>query len=283
MANEEQKDYWNGDAGRRWAEEDAVMSRLLEPVSSKLMEHAQLRDYEHALDIGCGGGSQSLALAKRLGSGASVLGIDISEPLLGLAQTKKESRAEDCAELDFLLADAAVHAFAQDSFDLLFSRFGVMFFEDPIAAFTNLRSACMPGAALAFCCWQAMPLNDWLRIPIECALQYLPPPERPDPHAPGPFAFADKDRLEGILSTAGFSDIAVQPFSPTLRFHDSGSVEEAVGHLVRIGPLGVLLKDQPEDLLQEVYPALESVLAPYFQDGALQMDTAIWLVTGKAD
>ncbi|MEM8564749.1 MAG: class I SAM-dependent methyltransferase, partial [Pseudomonadota bacterium] len=169
MANEEQKDYWNGDAGRRWAEEDAVMSRLLEPVSNKLMDHAQLSGYRQALDIGCGGGSQSLALAQRLGSRAQVLGIDISEPLLGLAHSKKAHRSEDCADLDFLLADAAVHTFEQNRFDLLFSRFGVMFFEDPIAAFTNLRTACKPGATLAFCCWQAMPLNDWLRIPIDCA------------------------------------------------------------------------------------------------------------------
>ena len=150
MSNEEQIEYWNGEAGRRWAEQDAMMSRLLEPVCEALLDHADVSDSHSALDIGCGGGSQSLMLARRLGPGARVLGVDISGPMLAIAEEKIAEAGEDAAALEFLQADAAEHAFEPGSFDLLFSRFGVMFFDDPVAAFRNLRGALSEDGRLVF-------------------------------------------------------------------------------------------------------------------------------------
>jgi SAM-dependent methyltransferase len=279
VGNEEQIDYWNGDAGKRWAQDDNTMARLLLPINQALLDHASIENSQNALDIGCGGGSQSLMLAQRLGADARVLGVDISRPLLEVARDKINTGGANCAELDFLQGDAAIHNFDPGSFDLLFSRFGVMFFDDPVAAFTNMRTALAPNGQLAFSCWQAMKTNEWTWIPIRTALQHLPPPEPPVPNAPGPFAFADPVRLESILADAGFSDIALQSFNTKLRISEAATLPEAVRELTRIGPMGRLLQDQSEAALNKVYPALEETLEPYFREGALELDSAIWLVT----
>jgi SAM-dependent methyltransferase len=173
MSNEEQIEYWNGEAGRRWAEHDAMMARLLQPVCESLLEHVDVSGSRRALDIGCGGGSQSLMLAQRLGAGARVLGVDISGPMLAIAKEKIALADDDTAELEFLQADAAEHAFEPGSFDLLFSRFGVMFFDDPVAAFSNLRGALGDDGRLLFACW-----STWKRTPRS---RCLPPWRRPWP------------------------------------------------------------------------------------------------------
>ena len=279
MENTEQIEYWNGEAGKRWAQDDDTMARLLQPVSQALLDHAAPAGCKHALDVGCGGGSQSLMLAQRLGEGSRVLGVDISAPMLEVARRKAQAPAGSRASLDFLQADAASHPFAAGDFDLLFSRFGVMFFDDPVAAFTNLRTALQPGGRLAFSCWQAMKQNDWVRIPLQAALQHLPPPEPPPPNAPGPFAFADPARVESILGAAGFSRVALAPLTLTLRISESPDLGEAVRELARIGPVARLLADQPQAVLDRVFPAMEIALQPYFVNQALDMPAAVWLVT----
>jgi SAM-dependent methyltransferase len=279
MDNTEQIKYWNGDAGKRWAQDDEVMARLLRPVTEALLDHAGLERCCSALDVGCGGGSQSLLLAQRMGAGSRVLGVDISAPMLAVAQEKADLPADDCAALQFLLADAATHDFPRANFDLLFSRFGVMFFADPEAAFINMRAALQPQGRLAFCCWQAMKLNDWTRIPLQAALQHLPPPEPPPPNAPGPFALADAERTRRILEGAGFTNIALQAFTPTLRISEAPTLDQAALELARIGPVSRLLENQPQAVLDTVLPAISEALAPYYRNGALEMAAAVWLVT----
>ena len=124
-----------------------------------------------------------------------------------------------------------------------------------------------------------MKKNDWTRIPLQAALQHLPPPEPPPPNAPGPFALADAERTQHILAGAGFSNIALEPFTPTLRISEAPSLEQAVQELARIGPVARLLENQPQAVLDKVFPAMTEALAPYYLDGALQMSAAIWLVT----
>jgi SAM-dependent methyltransferase len=211
MSNEAQIEYWNGETGERWARRDDMMSRLLQPVAQLLLDHADIEGRARALDVGCGGGSQSRELAARLGANASVMGVDISGPLLEVARSRSGETSVDHAALDFVEADAASYAFEPNSFDLVFSRFGVMFFEDPVAAFSNIHSALQPGARLAFCCWQNVQKNDWVLQPLQAAFEYIPAPPKPDPHAPGPFAFADPERVRSILSASGFVDIELVP------------------------------------------------------------------------
>jgi SAM-dependent methyltransferase len=279
VSNTEQFEYWNGEAGHRWADDDETMARLLQPISTALLDHAALAKFQNALDVGCGGGSQSLMLAQRLGEGARVLGVDISEPMLAVARRKADTPATGRASLEFLQADAATHAFSPGSFDLVFSRFGVMFFDDPTSAFVNLRTALRPGGKLAFCCWQAMKDNEWVRIPLQAALQHLPPPEPPAPEAPGPFAFAAAARVTAILQSAGFTEANLQPLAVSLRISQASGLPEAVRELARIGPVSRLLTGQPQALLDRVFPAMEAALQPYFREGALDLQAAVWLVT----
>lgn len=281
MHNAEQIEYWNGEAGKRWAQDDEIMARLLRPVTEALLAHAAPQDCNNALDVGCGGGSQSLILAQSLGEGAQVLGVDISEPMLAVAQRKAEISTTGRAKLQFMHSDAATHAFPAASFDLLFSRFGVMFFDNPQTAFSNLRNALQPTGRLAFCCWQAMKENAWTRIPLQAALQHLPPPEPPPPHAPGPFALANAARTELILRNAGFHNIELHSHTPTLRISEAPSLPEAVMELARIGPVARLLADQPREVLDKVIPAMSDALGPYYRDGALELSAAIWFVTAE--
>jgi SAM-dependent methyltransferase len=282
MGNAEQIEYWNGEAGKRWAREDSTMARLLAPISEALLDHAAVEGCRNALDIGCGGGSQSLLLARRLGAGASVLGVDVSEPMLEVARTRCADAGANTAQLGFVQADAAAHDFAPASFDLLFSRFGVMFFDDPIAAFTNLREALQAQGRLAFCCWQGLQYNDWTHIPLQAALAHVPPPERVHPHAPGPFAFADPRRIDDILRTSGFSNIDVQPFATTLQFGEAPDLQHSVRELAMIGPVSRLLAGQPPEVLARVLASIEEAVAPSYQQGALALPGAIWLVTATA-
>ncbi len=279
MSNEEQVKYWNGEAGKRWAQQDSTMERLLRPITEVLLAHAKVEGCTSAIDVGCGCGSQSMMLAEQLGPDANVLGVDISEPMLQIAIEKTQTQTASRAQVEFMHADASVHNFATDSFDLLFSRFGVMFFDDPVAAFSNLRAAMQTPGRLAFCCWQAMKENDWTWIPLRAALQHLPPPEPPAPHAPGPFAFADGERLRAILADSGFSDINVVSQRMTMRFSEAPTLAESVRELAKIGPIASLLVDKDEAVLDKIFNSMEETLAPYYKDGALNLPVAIWLVT----
>jgi len=282
MDNSEQVAYWNGEAGERWAKDDATMARLLEPVSLALLDHAQIEGFHSALDVGCGGGSQTELLARRLGGGAKVLGVDISGPMLAVAANRAGPAGEGRAAVEFLQADAASHLFAAASFDLIFSRFGVMFFEQPLAAFTHLHGALRPGGRLVFCCWQAMQDNEWMRVPVQAALQHVPPPPKADPHAPGPCAFADGERLRRILSQAGYRDIELRAWLTHLYPSEAADADTAARDLARVGPVSRLLAGQPQEVLAQAYGTLARALAPHFRGGRLELGAAVWFVTASA-
>ncbi len=282
MDNSEQVAYWNGEAGERWARDDATMARLLEPITRALLDHARIEGFHSALDVGCGGGSQTGLLASRLGSGSKVLGVDISAPMLAVAASRTGPAAEGRAAVEFLQADAASHPFAPASFDLVFSRFGVMFFDDPLAAFTHLHGALRPGGRLVFCCWQAMQDNEWMRVPVQAALQHVPPPPKADPHAPGPCAFADGERLRRILSQAGYHEIALDPYLTRVYPSEARDADTAARDLARVGPVSRLLAGQPEDVVERAYGSLARALEPHFRDGRLELGAAIWFVTASA-
>jgi SAM-dependent methyltransferase len=282
MGNQEQIDYWNGEAGERWAREDERMARLLEPIAMLLLDHIAPLQGLRAIDIGCGGGSQSVLLAKRLGPSGQVLGVDVSGPLLTVARQRAETLPTDSATISFLQADASNHAFAPGSADLLFSRFGVMFFDDPTTAFGNLREALSEGGRLGFCCWQSLQNNPWVREPFKAALAQVPAPEAPDPHAPGPFAFADDQRVAGILQDSGFDSVRIEGREVGMAFGNGGNLQQTCAELVNIGPVSRLLQDQPDNIRQRVVGAVAEAMAPYFIDGRLSLQGAVWLVTAEA-
>lgn len=282
MNNKEQIDYWNGEAGERWAIEDERMAGLLEPIAMRLLEQLAPRQGLHAIDIGCGGGSQSVLLAERLGDAGQVLGVDVSGPLLNVARQRAEALPSGCAKLAFLQADASSYSFDPASADLLFSRFGVMFFDDPVTAFTNLRTALREDGRLGFCCWQGLQHNEWVREPLKAALVHVPAPEKADPHAPGPFAFADDTRVAAILGDSGFGNIRIEGTEVELAFGNGGNLRQTCAELVNIGPVSRLLQDQAETVRQCVVDAVAEAMAPHFGDGRLRLDGAVWLVTADA-
>ncbi|MBD2860117.1 methyltransferase domain-containing protein [Spongiibacter sp. KMU-158] len=277
MSNREQKEYWNGDAGQHWATQDELMATLLKPIAEGLLEHINPQAGQSALDIGCGGGSQSLLLAERLGKNGKVVGLDISEPLLHVARTRPASA--DSAELDFIQADAQEYAFEPAQFDLLFSRFGVMFFDEPETAFRNLRTALKPDGKLGFSCWPSPKANPFFSAPLAAVLKHVPAPEASDPNAPGPFAFADPARLTGILDAAGFGQIVIEEFTTTLKMGEDDTLDNLTAAMSKIGPASRLLKEHSEEIKAAAHGSIMEALAPYFQDGSLHFPTRIWFVT----
>lgn len=277
--NDAMRDYWNGDVGRMWTAMQARMDAALAPVTAALLDVAVPRPGDRILDIGCGSGETTLAFAAAAGPGATVLGIDISEPLLALATERAAGR-----DIRFVEADAATYVPNTD-FDLIVSRFGVMFFDDPGAAFAHLHALSAPEARLVFACWRSPAENRWATLPLQALADQLPPAAPGDPHAPGPFAFADAARVIRMLEGAGWRDATVQPhnFAMIMGTGDDPAAD-AADFSLRIGPAaravadavaGGLDRDRAAALLAETY-------RPHVADGVLALSAGIWLVTARA-
>jgi SAM-dependent methyltransferase len=227
------------------------------------------------LDIGCGAGETSLDLGAAVAPDGAVLGADISQPLLDLARARGAATG---LPVGFLAADAQTSDFGGEPFDAVFSRFGVMFFADPAAAFANIAAALKPGGRLAFVCWRPFAENPLMREPMQAALPLIPPPEPSDPLAPGPFAFADPERVRGILPGAGFCDIVISPFDAEV---GGWTMDEAMIVAQRVGPLGTILRLNPE-LRAPVIAAVNQVLARrQGTDGRVRLPAAVWIVAAR--
>lgn len=272
IANAAQIDYWNAAAGQTWVELNDALDRQLAPLGDAALAALAARLGERILDIGCGAGATTAVLAAAVGPAGAVTGVDVSLPLLEHAR-KRGSAA------GFVEADAQTADLGEGAFDALFSRFGVMFFEDPAAAFTNLRRALKPGGRLAFVCWRGLADNGWMREPIMAAIPLLPPLPQADPLAPGPFAFADPERVRGILGEAGFTAVAVEPFDTPLS--TGGDLDAAVTMALKVGPLGRALADNPGNTAK-VVEAVRAALARYVTPEGVRMPAAVWIVTASA-
>lgn len=276
-ANDEQIAYWNEQAGEKWVVLQDRIDAQLEPLGLVAMDALAPAAGERVLDVGCGCGATSRTLAARVGSAGSVTGVDVSGPMLAQAR----ARAADTPTVRFIQGDAATHPFPPGSFDALFSRFGVMFFADPPAAFANLRRATAPGGRLGFVCWQSLFANEWVRIPIEVAAPHVPLPPPPAPGTPGPFQLADRDRVLAILADAGWADVGVDPHETVLGVGGSADLDETVDFLLRIGPLARVLGEVTDraDAAAAVADALRARLAPLHGPGGVRLGGATWIVT----
>ena len=275
-ANEDQVAYWNAGAGETWAALQARMDAQLEPLGLRAQDALAPKAGERVLDIGCGSGQTTLALAQAVAPGGSALGLDISRPMLEVA--KARAAAEAVTGATFLEADAQTYPFEPASFDGAYSRFGVMFFADPPAAFANIRKALKPGGRLAFVCWRAPMENPFMTLPMAAAAELLPPAPPPVPGAPGPFAFADPERVRGILAEAGFSDIALTPHDQKI---GSGTLDQTLDVSLRVGPLGAMLREVP-DKRDVVISAVRAALAEHDGPEGVKIASATWIVTARA-
>jgi SAM-dependent methyltransferase len=276
MTNEAQIAFWNADGGRRWTERQEWLDQLLAPFSAASLAAASPKAGERIIDVGCGCGDTTLALARAAGPTGAVLGVDVSAPML--ARAKARAAEAGLANATFMEADASVASLPAS--DLLYSRFGVMFFADPVAAFTALRNALKPGGRLAFACWRAFMDNPWALIPAMAGIQALGvAPTPPDPTAPGPFAFADSARVRTILESARFADVALAPFDAPLRL--GAALDEAARMSLEVGPLAALLRETGADPAP-VIAAVSKALEPYAGPNGVALEGRIWIATARA-
>lgn len=274
--NDEQIAQWNEEVGKRWTDQQERLDALIAPFGDEALRVVAPRSGEVVLDIGCGCGDTSLALAKVVGPDGAVLGVDVSAPMLARA----EARGAGISNLRFQLGDAS-SARLGGPHDLLYSRFGVMFFADPAAAFAHMRASLRPGGRMTFVCWRAFTENPWVAVPAFAAMRVLGPPKaQPDPHAPGPFAFADADRVRGILDAAGFREIAIAPFDASMRI--GADLDDAVTMTMGVGPVSAMMREAGEDKRAAVTAAVRDALGAHIGPEGIRLDGAAWIVSASA-
>ena len=279
-SNAAQVEFWNGPTGQRWTRLAKQIEDNLRPFTDELVRRLGPQPGERVVDVGCGAGDTTLALAELVQGHGFVLGVDVSRPMLQRATARAANTPE--YPIRFVEADAAGHAFERGGFDALFSRFGVMFFADPAAAFANMRRALKPGGRLAFACWRDRRENAWVTLPVAAARKHLSElPPAPGPDEPGPFAFADSARIQRILTSAGFTAIQCEKFDPLLNYGDG--TRAAAEYLTQMGPIGSVLQDHPEALRQQVADTLAGLLEDKRETGALRLSAAVWIVTARSE
>jgi SAM-dependent methyltransferase len=273
MPNAKLHEEWNNTTGCRWLERHEAIDRQIAPFGRRAMERANIRPGQCILDVGCGSGETILELARRVGKSGSVMGVDISHLLLERARDL--AARSGLANVRFEQGDAQTFPFARD-FDAVFSRFGIMFFDDPEAAFGNLRSALRPGGLLTFVCWPAPRENQFMTIPMAAAARHITLPEPGEPDAPGPFAFADLDRVRRLLSRAGFSEIETDRLVEKV---GGGSLDEVANMLLQLGPLSSLLDSLDEPTRSAIFGDIRCALTEFESTGRVWLDAIACLVT----
>jgi SAM-dependent methyltransferase len=274
----DQIEYWNGAAGQRWVAEQDALDAMLRPFGDAALDAARPARDEAVLDVGCGCGDTSLALAGLVGHGGRVVGLDASAPMLARAR----ERLSGPSNVTFVEGDASAEPVERGTFDLLFSRFGVMFFPDPAVAFGRLRTRLRPGGRLAFVCWKAVADNPWAAVPFDAAASVLGRPEPQGPDAPGPFSFGNPARVHAILGAAGFGDVALRPFEDRIAFGSSDALDHVAREMARIGPVARLLVDRSEADVERAIAAIKAVLPAHVDPrGGVTLAAAVWIVTAR--
>jgi SAM-dependent methyltransferase len=279
-ANTEQRAYWNEQAGPIWVRNQQRLDEQIRPHGELVLGALAPRPGESVLDLGCGCGDSTLALAARVGSKGFVLGVDLSEPML--ARARERAAAAGLAQVAFEAADVQSARLGEARFDAAFSRFGVMFFAAPAVAFANVRRALRPGGRLAFVCWRPASENAWVRVPLAAAAQHLTLPPPPPPDAPGPFSFGDAGRVRRILEAAGLAAIRIEavdlPMTPA-----GGDPEGAAEMFLDVGPLGAALRElgAGPDLREEVRAAVRKSFEPHLREGRVELGSAVWVVQAQ--
>jgi SAM-dependent methyltransferase len=275
--NAEQKEFWARE-GEEWVRQAARYDAMNAKFGEAMLDAAALQPGERVLDVGCGNGATSLEAARRVQPGGAVVGVDLSAPMLGLARQRASEAG--VANAEFVEHDAQVHQFEPGAFDVVVSRFGVMFFDDPEAAFATLAGAVRPGGRLAMVVWEDVFKSEWIIVPGAAAAEHVGFPDLGPPGAPGPFAFADGDRLKGILAGAGFSDIRLEAITRPMRIGDDvDDVTEFITSLELVRDL--LFAGKPEDKVAAAIAAAREAVAPYAGPDGVVMNATAWLATAR--
>lgn len=269
----EQAAYWKGPGGQGWLASYARIEQSLAGFSEALFAAAKAKPGEQVIDIGCGTGGTTAELARSVAPGGHVLGLDISEALIAAARERRVDNAT------FVVGDAATHPFKAQSCDLVFSRFGVMFFAEPVMAFGNFRRALKPGGRVVFICWRPPQENPWATVSLRAAQPFLPPLPRPGPEDPGQFAFGDRARVERILKEAGFGRFAIEPVDrPVFVGATIAEIQESAG---RFGPLARAFAGAEPAAIDKAKAAIGEALKPHLGPQGVVLPGSCWLVTAS--
>jgi SAM-dependent methyltransferase len=276
--NAEQITYWNETAAPKWITYQEVLDSQIRPLGRVAMDRAAIGAGEHVLDVGCGCGDTALELASRVAPNGAVVGIDISTPMLERA--RERAREAIATNVRFENADAETHPLPERGFDVVFSRFGVMFFSDATRAFGNLRRALRDGGRLSFVCWQALEENPWMGVPTAAAASVISLPPLGPTDAPGPFGLADPERIRRVLGGAGFRDVSLESFDTFLDVGGS-DLDRSIEFVVQMGPTGSALRQAGAEAVPRVLAAVKRAVARYHTERGLRMKGAVWIVSGR--
>lgn len=271
--------YWNDEAGPRWVALQERLDALFAPLTATAIDFAAPRAGDRVLDIGCGCGATLLELSPRVGPKGKLVGVDISTVMLEVA--RKRVAAQGLGNTTLLRADAASHPFEPAIFDLAFSRFGVMFFDDSVRAFAAIRRSLRRGGRLAFVAWRRLSDNPWFLVPYLAAKPLLPPQPPADPEAPGPFRFADPDIVRRILSDAGFSAIEVTPHDSMMQLARPGELARTVDFALEIGPVSRALAPADAGIKAAAAEAIRVELAKHESANGIALAAGNWLVSAR--
>jgi SAM-dependent methyltransferase len=272
----EQARLWNGPSGQAWIDLQDTLDRALQPIEDLLVNAVAAQGAQQVLDVGCGTGATTLAIARQLATRGRCVGIDISDPMIAVARSRAEREG---SRAQFVCADAQTHTFEPATFDSLVSRFGVMFFDAPVQAFSNLRHAAKADAAMHFFAWRSAAENPFMTTAERAAASLLPAlAQRPPADAPGMFAFADGDRVRSILHHSGWAGIHIRPIDVTCTMSES----DLARYVARLGPVGRALREADEPTRARVIATLREAFAPYVHAGTARFTAACWMIGARA-
>jgi SAM-dependent methyltransferase len=276
--NMDQIEFWNGDHGIAWALYADIVDIMFTEITEAVLDAAAIGPGDRVLDLGCGNGGTTLAIAERVTAIGSVTAIDVSSPMLERA--RQRVGALGLVNVAFLLGDASVYPFAENSFDAMVSRLGVMFFDDPEHTFRRLAPSLDSGGRIALGVWRGPSENLWAMGPVAAAKKFLDMPPRPGPEEPGPFSFADPDRVRRILGGAGLTDINLAPLDFQVPL--GRTLEEALNFVMEMGPLSAPLGKVTGQNRQKAIAAITDVLTENRgEDGVVRLAGACWIVTAR--
>lgn len=280
LANDEFTAFWNNVLVAKFERFRNILLDGLSYHSEVPLRRLAIAQGAKALDVGCGWGDTAIQLAKRVGPGGSVLGLDCCDAFL--EKGRKDAAEAGLANVRFVAADVQTHRF-EPEYDFCFSRFGMMFFSNPVAAMRNVRSALKPGGRLMFITWRALAENPWMEVPKKIALSFLPPPgENAQTCGPGPFSMASPEVVGAQLKAAGFEDARFEPIDGEVMI--GATVEQAMEFQLALGPAGEIVREAgalAEKRRPEIEAALRAELARHQRDGKVFMRSGSWTITAR--
>lgn len=278
-ANAEQAQYWSERAAS-WIEIEDQTETIIGEPGRLAMDRLRLHPGERVLDLGCGTGRTTLEIGARVGREGWVIGVDISAEML--VRAREHASTIPIRNVEFVNADAQTHDLGRAAFDAAYSRFGVMFFSDPAAAFSNVRQSLRSGGRVSFVCWMALAENEWMMVPGMTAVSVIgETPPAMGPEEPGPFSLSDPERLHSILTSAGMTNIDISPHRSSVSFSEE-QIPEVATLATRVGAVREMLQESTSDLRERVVKAIEAELRSRLVDGEVRLSRSVFLVSAAA-